>query len=551
VRLPFRIRPAPWKTWWAYTLYAGAIGGVGYAGMRYRVQALQRRSEELEAIVAERTAELAESERKALEANRAKSVFLSSMSHELRTPLNAVIGFAQLMERDPHRGPEDREHLATITRSGEHLLDLINDVLSIAKIEAGKLTLAEQVFDLRRLLVGTEEMIRVRADEKGLRLVFDLAPDLPRAVLGDEGKLRQVLVNLLGNAVKFTDRGQVVLRASWRDGTTAFEVEDTGQGISEEEIGQIFESFVQSESGRKSREGTGLGLAISRSFVQVMGGDLRVSSEVGVGTTFGFEVRLPIAGEAEAIEERRTAIGIVPPEDREAAYRVLVVDDAAENRTLLVKLLAPVGFDVREAANGEEAVEIWSSWQPDLIFMDIRMPVVDGVEATRRVRAAEGARGEGRGASQKKKGLLLVPRTSSLAPCTIVALTASAFEHDRERILAAGCDDFVAKPFREATIFEKLSEHLGVRFVYREESQAVARSAEPVLTPSRLAALPEEMVARLRLGLDMGDDQAALEAIDRIHGHDEPLARELRRAIKGYQFAELLELISTIRRQEG
>nr|MDQ2676544.1 ATP-binding protein [Actinomycetota bacterium] len=444
-------------------------------------------------------------------------------------PLNAVIGFAQLMERDPSRGAEDRENLATITRSGEHLLELINDVLSIAKIEAGKLTLNEQVFDLRRLLEGTEQMIRVRAEAKRLRLLFDLAPDLPRTVRGDESKLRQVLVNLLGNAVKFTDEGGVVLRAAWRDGVAAFDVEDTGEGIADEERAQIFEQFVQSESGRRSKEGTGLGLAITRSFVRLMGGDIRLRSEVGKGTTFSFEVALPAAGEADLSEQRRTVIGLAPSEGGEAAYRILVADDTQDNRTLLVKLLTPVGFEVREAADGHEAVDVWASWQPHLILMDMRMPVVAGYDAIEQIREAESRLGTGR--------------------TVIVALTASAFEHERERIIAAGSDDFVTKPFREATIFDKLAEHLGARFVYREvEPAAAPRAGEPLLVPSRLAALPAECVANLKLALERGDDQAALEVVDRIRGYDEPLAHALRKMLKSYRFGELLELIERIPR---
>jgi signal transduction histidine kinase/ligand-binding sensor domain-containing protein/DNA-binding NarL/FixJ family response regulator len=548
--LAFRIQPAPWKTWWAYMLYAGTAAGLGYGGMRYRLQALRRRGEELEATVAERTAELAEtaselsqvverlkvSERRALdakeealkakdealEASRAKSVFLSNMSHELRTPLNAVLGFAQLMERDKARGAEDRENLATIVRSGEYLLDLINDVLSIAKIEAGKLTLDQQPFDIGRLLAHTEKMIWVRAEAKGLSLAVDLDAGLPRYVYGDEKKLREVLINLLGNAVKFTDSGSVTLRAGWRNGVARFEVVDTGQGISAEEIGQLFESFVQTESGRKAREGTGLGLAISRNYVRLMGGDIAVESAVGKGTTFRFDVRLPETAEGEARAERRTVVGLEPGQQ---TYRILVADDTRENRTLLVKLLSPVGFDVREATDGSEAVEIWDAWRPHLIFMDVRMPGTDGIDATRAIRERE----------------------DGGAACKIVALTASAFEHDRERIFAAGCDDSVTKPFREHVIFEKLEEHLEARFVFEEgEAPVAAETGQLDDIPSRLATLPSEWVEALKAALIRGRDIEANRAVDRIAERDEVLAAELRRMIRQVQFDEMLELIERI-----
>jgi signal transduction histidine kinase/ligand-binding sensor domain-containing protein len=309
VVVPFTIRPAPWQTWWAITLYGLVALGLAFAALRVRIRALGQRNEQLEAGIAERTTQLAHtveelqrSEHAALEANRAKSVFLANMSHELRTPLNAIIGFVQLMERDGTLARTHRESLGIISRSGEHLLGLINDVLSIAKIEAGKITLDEQTFDLPQLLRGVRGMIQVRAEAKGLSVDLALDPSLPVVAQGDEGKLRQVLVNLLSNAVKFTDEGGVTLSARWAGeagdgdlsarGRVEFEVRDTGCGMSEQELATLFESFVQTESGRRSHEGTGLGLVISRDFVRLMGGDLRVESAPGRGATVtGHDIR--------------------------------------------------------------------------------------------------------------------------------------------------------------------------------------------------------------------------------------------------------------------
>jgi signal transduction histidine kinase len=327
----------------------------------------------------ERKREAEEAERRARYENEAKSVFLASMSHELRTPLNAVLGFAQLMRRDASLGAENREHLETILRSGEHLLGLINDVLSISKIEAGRVTLSTAVFDFGRLVQAVEEMTRVRATAKGVDFAVERAPGLPAAVLGDEGKLRQVLINLLGNAVKFTEAGRVTLRVYWSEGHARFDVEDTGCGIAPEEMGKLFVPFVQTESGRNANEGTGLGLVISREMVRLMGGDVHVSSEVGRGTTFRFDVELPsVAGEGPA-SERRMAVGI---ELAGHGRRVLVVDDTRENRVFLAKLLRAVRLEVREASNGAEAVDVWSEWRPHLIWMDQRMSVMDGRAAT-------------------------------------------------------------------------------------------------------------------------------------------------------------------------
>jgi signal transduction histidine kinase/CheY-like chemotaxis protein/ligand-binding sensor domain-containing protein len=546
VRVPFRIRPAPWRRWWAYAAYTGAAAGLAAGAVRWRLAALSRRNEELEARIAERTAELeaserraVESERRAVEANLAKSVFLSNMSHELRTPLNAVIGFTQLMARDPSLGGAHRENIESIQRSGEHLLGLINDVLSIAKIEAGRLTLEEQTYDLRRMLETVDDIIRARAEAKGLAQVFDVDASVPRLVRGDEGKLRQVLVNLLGNAVKFTDRGRVALRAGWADGRASFEVEDTGRGIAADEMATLFEAFQQTAAGRESREGTGLGLVISRNIVRLMGGDITVRSRVGEGTTFALDVRLPVSTEEVPAEERRRVVAVEPSPER---WRVLVVDDVADNRRLLVQLLATVGIRAREASNGREAVDVWADWRPDLIFMDMRMPVMDGREATREIRRREVASGQWSVVSEEEsRGSQPEPSSTDHWPlttdhCVIVALTASAFEQEQAEILAGGCDDYVPKPYRDATVFEKLAEHLGARLVYEQEPAAAGNDGSLV----GLAELPAEVVRDLGEALVQGDLELAGAAVDRIAELTPDLGVTLRAMVRAYQFDEIL-----------
>ncbi len=465
--------------------------------------------------------EAREAREEAIRANYAKSVFLSNMSHELRTPLNAVLGFAQLLERSAELPEKDRESLSIIKSSGEHLLELINDVLAIAKIEAGKTTLTDRPFDLRDLLRGVVEMIRVRTEARGLSLVVDVADDLPERVVGDEGKLRQVLVNLLGNAVKFTDEGGVALRARWVDGVASFEVEDTGHGIAEDELGKLFEAFAQTESGRASEEGTGLGLAISQNFVSLMGGRIRVRSELGRGSVFSFDVALPECVEAA---EDRGAVRIVGLEPGQPAWRILCVDDMAENRALMGTLLDGVGFDVRMATNGQQAVDLWESWRPHLIWMDLRMPVLDGRAATELIRERE--------------------REGARERCIILALTASAFEHDRAAILSSGFDGFVTKPYREATIFDAIGEHLGVVYRYeRRESIETTQADRPALAPDRLAALPGELLARLEEALLIGDVSASNKAADGVHAVDPELGAELRRAVREYRFDDILGLL--------
>ena len=387
-------------------------------------------------------------------ANLAKSEFLANMSHELRTPLNAILGFSQLLSADDAVQPQQRQYLDTINRSGEHLLILINDVLEMSKIDAGRVMLNPTDFDLREGLDGLERMLRLRAEIKGLALTFDLADDLPRYITTDDGKLRQVLTNLLGNAIKFTETGQVVLRVAgalesdnsrsgadrWR---LSFAVEDTGPGISADDLPHIFNAFVQTRTGRSTPEGTGLGLAISQKFVQLMGGALTVESQLGQGSCFQFRIPVTAAqrpANTETETEQRRVVGL---ESDQPDYRILVADDLEENRRILVDILQPLGFEVREARNGQEALEIARQWEPQVIWMDIRMPVIDGLEATRRIKSMSWAS----------------------API-VIAVTASAFEEDRAMVLEAGCDDFVRKPFKIGEALSCLATHLGVRYRY-------------------------------------------------------------------------------------
>ncbi|MBL8150220.1 MAG: response regulator, partial [Blastocatellia bacterium] len=505
--------PTPlWRTWWAYLFYVFGSAGLIYGVVQIRLQALRRGNELLQQKVNERTAELDKknreldeklrllessrleikqrtdelaetveqlklSEQKAQEANQAKSAFLSSMSHELRTPLNAILGFVQLIEKDRNLTDEQRENLAIILRSGEHLLSLINDVLSISKIEAGKLTLQHQPFDFKKLLRSLQDMISMRAESKGLKLVFEVSDVLPRYVMGDESKLRQVLINLLGNAVKFTEKGSITLRVAYRAEQAYFEVEDTGQGIEDRELRHLFEPFFQTATGRKSKEGTGLGLAISRNIIQLMGGDIEVISKVKQGTTFSFAVKLPVAQDVSGLRKtNRKALSMLLGQTNK---KILIVDDKWENRVLLTKMLSSVGFQVNEASDGREAVRVWEQWQPDFIWMDIRMPEMDGYEATKAIRARE---------KELKR-----PRT------VIVALTASVFMTDREAVFAAGCDDFVPKPFQEERIFEKLTEKLGTTFLYEERVTGPLQSIIPemIVTPARLEEVPAELLTQL------------------------------------------------------
>jgi PAS domain S-box-containing protein len=390
-------------------------------------------------------------------ANRAKSEFLSKMSHELRTPLNAILGFAQLLGIDPSLSTEHKADLSIINRSGEHLLKLINDVLEMSKIEAGKVTLNESSFDLYQLLDNLHAMLQLEAASKDLQLIFERASNVPQRVKADEGKLRQTLINLLGNALKFTAQGSVTLRVRAAQGlnTLSFEVEDTGAGIAPDEIEHLFDPFIQGKRGLQSQEGTGLGLSITRQFVSLMGGTLTASSVPNQGTIFRFDIQVSqTLPEGEPLQQNRKVSGLAPDQP---CYRILVVEDDRMSRLLMVRLLKSVGFQTREAVNGQEAVEVWQSWRPDFIWMDMQMPLMDGYEATRHIRRME---------EEDRVGQKFVsePYPSPI----IVVLTANAFEENRAVMLSAGCNDFVSKPFRREIIFGKLAQYLGVVYLYTD-----------------------------------------------------------------------------------
>ena len=472
--------------------------------------------------------ELAERTRDAEAANRAKSAFLANMSHEIRTPMTAILGFSQLMQRDPAATPQQRKHLDVINRSGEHLLTIINDILEISKIEAGRVTLNPTTFDLHALVNDLETMFRVHTDAKKLRLIVERSSELPRYVMADEAKVRQVLSNLLGNAVKFTETGGIALRIRTNPGETGglrlvAEVEDTGQGISGKDIAGLFQRFEQTESGQKTRTGTGLGLAISRGFARLMGGDITVSSQAGKGSIFHVEIGLSAgdaAGVAKTGADSRRVVGIEPGQPK---YRVLIADDNKENRDLLAQTLGPVGFALRQAMDGAEAIREFQAWHPDLILMDLRMPVMDGREATRRIKSS--------------------PKGKDTA---IIVLTASSFEDGRKDMVAIGADGYVRKPFRESELFETLARCRSIKYVYAEEaagSSPKQSAATATSSAEALSHLPKSLVQDLRSAASGANLKSLLRLITQVETHDARAAEELRELAAHYDYEGLLGVL--------
>ena len=456
-------------------------------------------------------------------ANRAKSDFLASMSHELRTPLNGILGYAQILKRDAALGEKQKAGVEVIQRSGEHLLTLINDILDLAKIEAQKLEIQPTDFQLPDFLQQIAKLIRLKAEQAGLAFFYEPQDTLPLVVRGDEKRLRQILLNLLSNAVKFTEQGHVTLRvenAAASEGVEQiqFLVEDTGRGIPAEKLEEIFLPFQQVGDHTRQQEGTGLGLAITKKLTRLMGGSLTVKSTVGQGSTFGMILPLPSVKDWTPLtqDQEQTIIGFTGSQKR-----ILVVDDKWENRAVILNLLAPLGFEVIEAGNGREGVTQTQEKRPDLIVMDIVMPEIDGLEATR-----------------------LIRESPEVGDTPIIASSASAFDFNRQDAIKAGCTDFLPKPIQADSLFEQLRVHLALEWVYASPSDHLDPAVKEEMP---LIPLPqEELKALLALakGGKIGAIRKHLKEIEELDDQYQPFLEELRKITKSFDMAQLTKFLS-------
>jgi signal transduction histidine kinase/CheY-like chemotaxis protein len=486
-------------------------------------------NDNLETIVQDRTKALEEEKEKAEASNRAKSAFLANMSHELRTPLNAILGFSTLMTQSSDIPETEKDNLKIINHSGEHLLQLVNDVLDMSKIEAGHVRLDAEDFDLGELIRNITDMMRIRASEKGLQLLVDQTSKFPRIIHGDAPKLRQILINLLSNAIKFTNQGGITLRLDTLEDDDCnlvlkFEVEDSGTGIEQKDIERIFMPFEQLANAT-SQKGTGLGLAITRQFVNMMGGDIHVQSKPNEGSIFSFSIQVKHATtDVDLISHGgpggKTVISLA---DGEPEWRILVVEDQLENQLLIQKILKQIGFQVKIAENGAKGIELFQTWQPHFIWMDRRMPVMDGLTATRKIRQLPGG-------DQVK----------------IVALTASVFKDQRDEVMEAGSDDFVRKPYRPEELYDCMARHLPLHYRYAEDGELEDEGSKLLnLSKQDMTQLSETLRDSLYGAAVIGDAQSITEIIQTLPEAQIALASGLRKLVDAYRFDLIMELTKT------
>jgi signal transduction histidine kinase/FixJ family two-component response regulator len=511
-----------------------------------RSQQLKEKNLRLEQEVRDRK----RAEEAAEAANHAKSVFLANMSHELRTPLNGILGYAQILKKGKTLTDQQKNGLGIIHQCGEHLVTLINDILDLSKIEAGKMELYPKAFRFPEFIQSVVEICRLRAEQKGISLIYKTISPIPKAIRADEKRLRQVLINLLGNAVKFTEKGSITFKVGYVMGAgqdrigveskpesflrypypedsqspipkIRFQVEDTGIGIAPEQLEEIFLPFQQVGEYSRKAEGTGLGLTISRQLVQIMGGELKVNSTLGKGSIFWLDLDLPEVDQGADVAKvtARNIIGF-----KGSKRKILVVDDKWANRSVLVNLLEPLGFEVLEATDGLDALGKACELKPDCIFMDLVMPVMDGFEATRRLR--------------------MLPELTGVV---VIAISASVFNFDQQQSREVGCDDFLPKPVREVELLEKLRVYLELEWIYEEATAVKGTNSSQRFSQEESMVAPSGEEIAMLLDLAMrGDLRGIVERAAQLEALDQqwvPFATHLRQLAKSFKGKQILEFI--------
>lgn len=455
------------------------------------------------------------------QANEAKSAFIAHISHELRTPLNSILGFSHLLERESSLPSQHQEYLNHVIQSGEYLLGLINDILELAKIEAGKIELHPNQFDLHEVIYSLQSLYEAKTKDKGLNFELHVEDNVPQYVLGDQNKVRQILINLLSNAYKYTDTGEITLSVwqeqsgnSLDDYHMFFAISDTGVGIAENELNLLFQPFSQTASGRNSMTGTGLGLALVKQFVELMKGTVSIESKENVGTTVEFNIHLLSGTETLTTSNNTRSVKRLAPNQPE--YHMIVADDQEENRKLLSHLLQSVGFKVQESTNGMETVQLWRECLADIIFMDMNMPLMNGQEATRIIRT--------------------MPHGDQVK---IIAVTAHAFDHERQEMMQAGCDDYVMKPLDENKLFDVIQQQLQVDFEYAEKPikpETIVQSQTPI---------PSHLRTRLEVAVDAYSLEQVIKVVEDIKSIDTSLAHRIRQLAQEFDFTSISNMLES------